>query len=210
MATRPGASWPRDLGIHQAEETVPALIAASHDPDDRVRSEAITSLKLFGPRAAPAVPALCSVLREDRDARFRRVAAEALGMIGAPTAVLMLIDALEDPDEEVREAVAAALGRIGPRGSACIPNLINHLEREAAASMRIASLGSLVVCAGGQTTDRDPVVPALVRVLRRDPDSRVRKLAASALITVARPGAPSTVPPTQPGQARDDAGTRKE
>ena len=190
----------RDLGILQAEETVPALIAALHDPDVRVRSEAIASLKLFGPRAAPAVPALCSVLREDRDARFRRVAAEALGMIGAPTAVLRLIDALEDPDEEVREAVAVALGRIGPRASACIPNLIIHLEREAAASMRIASLRSLVSCAGGQTTDRDLLVPALVRVLRRDPDSRVRELAASVLIMVARPAAPTALPPTQPGR----------
>ena len=35
----------RELGIHQAEETVPALSAALHDPDDRVRSEAIVSLK---------------------------------------------------------------------------------------------------------------------------------------------------------------------
>ena len=35
----------RDLGIHRADETVPALIAATHDPDDRVRSEAIDSLK---------------------------------------------------------------------------------------------------------------------------------------------------------------------
>jgi HEAT repeat protein len=190
----------RDLGIHQAEETVPALIAALLDPDDRVRSEAIVSLKLFGPRAAPAVPALCSVLHEDRDARFRRVAAEALGMIEAPTAVLRLIDALEDPDEEVREAVATALGRTGPRASACIPNLIIHFEREAAASMRIASLRSLVVCAGGQTTDRSPVIAALVWALRRDPDSRVRELAASALVMVARPAVPTTLPPPQPGR----------
>ena len=35
----------RDLGILQAAEAVPALIAALHDPDDRVRSEAIVSLK---------------------------------------------------------------------------------------------------------------------------------------------------------------------
>jgi HEAT repeat protein len=190
----------RELGIHQAEETVPALIGALHDPDNRVRSEVIATLKLFGPRAAPAVPALCSVLREDRDARFRCVAAEALGMIEAPTAVLQLIDALEDPDEEVREAAATALGRIGPRAPACIPNLIIHLEREAAASMRIASLGSLGSCAGGQTTDQDPVVPALVRVLRRDPDSRVRELAASVLIMVARPAPPPTLSPAQPGR----------
>jgi HEAT repeat protein len=190
----------RELGIHHAEETVPALSAALHDPDDRVRSEAIASLKLFGPRTAPAVPALCSVLREDRDARFRRVAAEALGMIEAPTAVLRLIDALEDPDEEVREAVAAALGRIGPRASACIPNLVIRFEREAAASMRIASLRSLGSCAGGQTTDRSPVVAALVRALRRDPDSRVRELAASALVMVARPAVPTTLPPPQPGR----------
>ncbi|MHC5539587.1 HEAT repeat domain-containing protein [Singulisphaera rosea] len=188
----------RDLGISQSEKAIPALMTALHDPADAVRTEVIVSLKLFGTRASAAVPELCGMLREDRDPRFRRAAAEALELIAMPTAVLGLIDALEDPDEDVRAAAAKALSRIGPGASSSLPNLIAHLERDSSASMRRICLGALIPCAGKPTKERDRVVTSLVRALQEDPDAGVRFAAANTLTTVVRDAAPTTFPPTQP------------
>ncbi len=49
---------------------------------------------------------------QDRDARVRRRACEALGQLGLSTAYDALLGALDDEDESVREAARAALGLI--------------------------------------------------------------------------------------------------
>ena len=88
---------------------------ASPDPD--VRRVAAESLGDFGPRSAPAVPALIRGL-DDRDASVRLASAQALGLIGtaARDALPALAAREADPDERVRRSAKAASDAI--RGEA--------------------------------------------------------------------------------------------
>jgi HEAT repeat protein len=63
-----------------------------------IRLEAVNDLRRMGPKAAPAVPELCALLKEDKDADVRAVVARALELIGpsARAAVPVLKYALKN------------------------------------------------------------------------------------------------------------------
>ncbi len=84
---------------------------ASPDPD--IRRGAVEVLADFGPRSAPAVPALIRSL-DDRDATVRIASARTLGRIGptARDALPALAGRANDPDARVRLAAASALAAI--------------------------------------------------------------------------------------------------
>lgn len=113
----------RDLGVRMAtmttlenygnaaKDTVRALAEATRRGDVESRESAIRTLESLGTSIAqPAIPLLVDALG-DRDARVRRVAAEALGKFG-PVAVQAesgLRKNLDDEDSESRRAASEAL-----------------------------------------------------------------------------------------------------
>ncbi|MCY2930895.1 MAG: HEAT repeat domain-containing protein [Planctomycetota bacterium] len=101
-------------GAWGADDSVQGYIAALQSADPTQRSQAIQQLGQLGPKAAQAVPALVSVLGDQRT-DIRTAAARALGAIqSAPKiAVGPLAGLLKDKDASVRWAAANALGAFG-------------------------------------------------------------------------------------------------
>ncbi len=102
---------------HFRTKELPGALEDLASPDPDVRRVAAESLGDFGPRSAPAVPALIRGL-DDRDASVRLASAHALGLIGtAARDALPALNAREaDPDERVRRSAKAASDAI--RGEA--------------------------------------------------------------------------------------------
>jgi HEAT repeat protein len=93
---------------------LPHAIADLASPDPDTRRSAAESLRDFGPRSAPAIPALIRGL-DDREATVRLASARTLGSIGpaAREALPRLAALANDPDEGVRRAAKAAASAIG-------------------------------------------------------------------------------------------------
>lgn len=98
-------------------KVLPGALEDLAHPDPDVRRGAAEVLGRFGPRSAPAVPALIHGL-DDRDASVRLASAHALGLIGtaARDALPALAAREADPDERVRRSAKAASSAI--RGEA--------------------------------------------------------------------------------------------
>jgi len=176
------------LGLHHNAEFVPALIEALHDPDEKVRQNAINALGAIGPAAEPAVPALIDVLRNSPRTEkgasgpsklagnSRSAAAAALGRIGprAKGAVQALAAALNDENLPVRRWSATSLGEIGVDARSAVPALVRALGQSDVQVRRdaIASLGKIGV---------EPEVIASLQAAASDPDAEVRNAAAKIL-----------------------------
>jgi HEAT repeat protein len=117
---------------------VPALEdAIREDSDPRVRASSVATLRMMGPDAIKAAPALRQALH-DEHATVRLAAAEALsGMSGQPdealvTVLLQLMDGAEDPalwnGSTLRHGAIRCLGRIGPAAKTAAPALRLALE----------------------------------------------------------------------------------
>jgi HEAT repeat protein len=191
----------------KAKGAVPALTAALKDPDPYVRGSAVIALHRigeahgavaglavvlqdpevceaaaevladFGPRAAPALPALIAALRSPNDS-LRVKCVRALAAIGpeAVAAVPALAGRLNDREEEVRYEAAWALCGIGPPAKEAFPALTGALSDQAA-KVRVAAGSALA------SIDRDRAdvaVPAMIAALR-DKDRGVRGVAAIVL-----------------------------
>lgn len=78
-------------------------------------------------RDVKAMPLLVKALSDSSPA-VRRVAAQFLGQLGSPEAILHLLPLLRDEDTEVRYTVAHALGWIGD--SRAVPRLLRSLRDE--------------------------------------------------------------------------------
>ena len=99
-----------DLGA-EAKDAIPALIVVVQQEQDYwVRNRAIVALGNMGEAAKTAIPDLVALLK-DSDEKVHRIAAEALGEIGAE-AISALIQAFEE--RAIRRDVVYALGRIKP------------------------------------------------------------------------------------------------
>jgi hypothetical protein len=95
------------LGKMGSGEAVPPLVRALGDEEENVRWFAVESLRKLG--AVRATPQLCDLLRTDKSARVREIAATALGDLGQPAAVVALRGALDDENKRVQAQAAAAL-----------------------------------------------------------------------------------------------------
>ncbi|MDT4897637.1 MAG: hypothetical protein QOH25_2714 [Acidobacteriota bacterium] len=91
-------------------EVVNALIIASRDEAWQVREQAVFALGHKGSSTVDVVAPLLGVLRLDRDARVRRMAAGALWHTANRSAFPLLLEALKDDSEPVRKAAADTLG----------------------------------------------------------------------------------------------------
>ncbi len=129
----------RQIGSRRAAPLAAGLL---EDPDRYVRAAAISCLVRVMPQMARSVlePRVA-----DPEPWVRRVVCEALGEVGGPDAIRLLLQRLkEDDDAGVRAAAARALGRCGD-GDAAIPLLHLLLAGEDSSLLEavLTSLGEI-------------------------------------------------------------------
>jgi HEAT repeat protein len=181
------------LGKLKDRGAIPALVAASQDPDPETRLYAIWALGMLGDRGA-----LDTVLESSlsEDAGARKMAAYVLGTLGEPRAIPRLRVLLEDPVADVRWNSAIALAALSDRSG--LPVLRSMIDRSALARQaqlsgeqsQVAMVGALKALA--LLRDRDSL-PMLEKVAREDPDLRVREAARQA-VEATRPANPAERP----------------
>ena len=109
----------RELAPERSEAAEVLLLAAS-DSDLHVRRAATTAMASLQEPPARVAEHLLAALRSDPDAATRRLAALALGEIGAGTRSVLPADAVEqleaarrrDEDPDLQRAIERALGRL--------------------------------------------------------------------------------------------------
>lgn len=163
-------------GWKEARGTLPALIAALKDRDDRVRSSAVTALGTIGPAAAEALPALLAA-RHDAYASIRHQAMSALCQL-APASLPLLTEMLRDPARAGE--VLSALRYRADVHSDLIREIVTVAEteghpRRAGAVARLGDLGAAAA----------PGVSAVIAALADERDE-VREAAAEAAWKLAR------------------------
>ncbi len=94
--------------MQATKSALPRLIQLLRDPDDNVRSSAVSVFVFRGPDAEPAVLELTRIVKEDKDPYIREHAAMALRTTSIKSQH-MLIDLLDEKDAKTRLAVAEAL-----------------------------------------------------------------------------------------------------
>jgi HEAT repeat protein len=154
--------------VHGAED---AIARGLTDPADQVRAAAMNAIATLAVRRGSAPPALVATLTRTLAATAnvswadRRVAALALGHLGALGSPEPLVKAASDPSSFVREAVALSLGTVA--ASAGLAPLL-ALSRDEVPQVRAAAARSLagskddraVRRRGELATDPDPTVRA--------------------------------------------------
>jgi len=161
-----------------AAAAVPALIKALKDKEWCNRCQVAEALGEVGPQAAAAIPALTKVLQNDEDTTARSNAAEALGKIGAPEGIPVLIAALESEDDSVRFSVIDALEKLGHKAKAAVPALVRTVTNDKANGWVAASALGAIDAEGVST-------PVLVEALGSR-DAQLRRFAAFGLRGIGR------------------------
>jgi len=163
-------------------------LANLQHPDSEVRDNAAKAHVTL--RNTSAIPALLKELKvsefrefsELLDWRIRMRAAQALGEIGDPAAVLGLIEALTDKYDEVRCCAAYALGKIGE--VAAIPALIDVMTKDVG---RVSNVAARALGLIGDASSVPFLIKALehlvpeLAVALEDKGAEVRSRAAEAL-----------------------------
>jgi HEAT repeat protein len=158
------------------DERQAALLAATRDPDPRVRRTAVAGLG--APLNAEAAQAAERLLLDDRWPMVRRAAAESLGN---GCAIASVTPALErsvagqgslkaDPTEEVRRAALVSLGHCAPKSPAIARALKSRAQPVAVRELAAA----LVARAGGP--DAAPALAAAIDSVLGDPNADERTL----------------------------------
>ena len=186
------------LGSFKDPRAVMPLTRALHDTDRAVREAAIGALSSIGEPSVPALatclgdPALhvqeaaSAILASLADARVfaplvaalssrdwivRMHAAKALGRIGDPEAVPVLMPLLQDKVKAVREEVSGALAAIGGVAVLALIQALQHEEW----LVRLHAVEAL-----GKLNSSDAVEP-LLQALFNDRDSAIREDVVRAL-----------------------------
>jgi HEAT repeat protein len=154
----------------EADEILGPLTAALKDPDPDVQSGAAYGLRILGPKAAAAVPAIRALLA-------------AIGNGQRPARVYAGFDC--------RVNLIEALGAIGNASIPAIPDIIPALENSQA---EIRDTAAKVLATFGK--DAVAAIPALQK-LSQDSDPKVRETAAAALKRIKSADRPASQP--QPG-----------
>lgn len=126
------AGWYHSYGIESENQlthpsSVPKLIKALDDSNDRVRIIAIRSLGVIGDSAKEAGPALLNILSNDKNLNVRIASARAIDKIGIEPkkCVDKLIETLlADIDDNECIVATKCLGHFGAKAKAGIPALI--------------------------------------------------------------------------------------
>src|SRR6185436_2933490 len=119
------AIWAAD-GAKIPDSTQRAIVDCLSDPDQSVQCQAI---RLVGGRKAPLARVLVNNVRNG-EAKVKFEAVTALGRIGDPSAIEILIEVLAHGDEHVRFAAATALNRIGRQKPDAWEKIVAQLRGE--------------------------------------------------------------------------------
>lgn len=130
-------------------------------------------MQLGGTHSLRAVARLTAVLLHDRSPEVRIVAAEALGAIGHPPSVHVLLDAARSPTRFQELRLASVLSGMG---TTALPALTRFLSEN---DTRLVSLALDILTDIGAVTDPAPVIALLAH---RSPEVRAR---AATLLGIA-------------------------
>jgi HEAT repeat protein len=149
-----------------------AIAKALGDPADQVRAAAMNAVATLALRRGSPPPALVAAIAKtlaSADWSDRRVAALALGRLGARGDAAALIKAAGDGSSFVREAVAMALGGVGTSPSL---DALLQLSHDEVPQVRAAAARSLAKTTDARATHRRSE-------LGGDPDPAVRAAAGA-------------------------------
>jgi HEAT repeat protein len=120
---------PALLDVAGADSVSDVVEAVARDTDVGSRTRVINAMNLRGneARAQAASPVLLD-LAFSNDVKVRLVAIAALGSMGDPSTLPVLLKLLGDEDELIRFGAAGAIGGYGVGGKAAVPSLIKMLE----------------------------------------------------------------------------------
>ncbi|KAF0177695.1 MAG: HEAT repeat-containing protein [Limisphaerales bacterium] len=137
-----------------SREVVEALSERVRDTDLNTAVAAATGLKLMGPPAAPAVPALIQSLKErNEDGTF--------AVPGLPE-----IRANRSSGGALRRAVIEALGNVGPAAKEALPELRKRLDDQGVSGMGNRAFSAKAIW---QITGKaDESLPVLIAALEKD------------------------------------------
>ncbi len=130
----------------EEDENVAKLIRGLTAEKATDRKLAASELARLGPDAKPALKALVTAMRKDKDAKVRAIALYAIKQMGdeAKTVLSDVIAALEkDKNEEVRCVACDLLGQIGKEAKAGVPALAAALKDKDVGPSAAAALGKL-------------------------------------------------------------------
>jgi HEAT repeat protein len=169
---------PEDAAV--AAQVKPLL---QNDDPDTVRLAAYVLANIGGASAIPALPVLRDALK-DEDPEAQELAAAGLAAVGpeAAPAIPELARALaEAKSAAVRRNSALALGKIGPNARAAVPALGRALDpkEEFAVRMQAAEALHHISYPGNEQA-----IPAILDVIQKDADARVRHRCVWALFDV--------------------------
>jgi HEAT repeat protein len=162
------------------ERAAAALVSLLGDPKKEVR---IASLEALGvAKRELAVRPLLGMLARETDDQIVEKIVDALGAIGSKEAVEALLEVVHrTPKDSIRWSCINSLGKIGDRRAA--GPLRAYLGPSFAVEVRQVAMEAL-----GKMKD-ESALPALIQILQKDPDEKLRKSAAVACGLIASPGA---------------------
>lgn len=160
-----------EFGEMPAGEQMEEFLNRSEDPEVRAAALACLAQHVGGEKLETATSMLTEMARSENGAgaaRGRRLAAEAIGTVGAVgdhgRMAEVLAELLQDPDEPVRRAALESAGQV--RHPDLVPHLLAHLccpESRGEARKALASYGSEIFDELVEQM-RDPAVPLPVRI----------------------------------------------
>lgn len=159
------------LGEIGDPRAVPPLILRITDTHSNVRLQATRALGNL--RASTALDQIIIALLQDGSQSVKGEAARALGILGDPTAIAPLIDAMEDPTSSVRSRAAESLGMLND--PSVVQPLVHTALMDQESDVRNHARKALVAMG-----DHDSVTPLFIDRLN-DEAPQVRCNAADAL-----------------------------
>ncbi len=183
-----------NMNVHP-KEAVPILIEALKSKN--LTNATLSQLARHGRGAKDAVPLICAIQLEDPDWKMRRLAAYALGRIGADRETMLpaLKKALTDKNEMVRAEAAQALGGSRFAADELVPLLSKLLEDNSldVKAGAIAGLGQL----GKAARPAVPLIHKIAKTSAELPDGKGgRDLRATCVLALGNigPAANETAP----------------
>jgi len=176
------AAAAKALADFESPEARNALLAALSDSDSWVRYFAARSVGKQ--RCTEAMEALSRLVKEDKAAHVRIAAVKALGMIGDPEAVSVLMDVADSPEEDLAVTALSALGRM--EDAKAREKLLKTL-RSSSAALRLGAVKGL-----GQRCD-ESVINTLQWVAAAEEEEEVALASIEALAAAGTPEAVSSL-----------------
>jgi len=163
-------------GSAGANVLLPLLVAALHNADADVRSNAALSLGKLGQASPDVIAALVTALH-DADGILCSIAARSLAHLGqaSPEATAALFTALHNADADIRSSATESLGYLGQASPEVIAALLTTLH-DADARVRSTAAESL-----GHLGQLSPEAIAALLTALHDPEAYVRITAAASL-----------------------------